>query len=206
MRLPRRTVEVFSLSFLDCICCGFGAIILLLVLTQYGQPNAEARDRVDLHQQLVEMQDELNTIRGDTEELNHQLVGRVDELEKRHHRIAQLAGDLTHIQGQFSASKKEASVTNTVEGELTTAYQTMTAEMQRLLKDNARRPRTEAVGGIPIDSEYIIFIIDTSSSMNAHWELNLKVMEEILNLYPHVKGMQIMNDQGRYMFESTKGQ
>jgi len=24
----RRNVEAFSLSFLDCICCGFGAIIL----------------------------------------------------------------------------------------------------------------------------------------------------------------------------------
>ena len=206
MRLPRRTVEIFSLSFLDCICCGFGAIILLLVLTQYGQPNAETRKRVDLRQQLVEMQEELHTIRGDTDELNHQLVGRVDELDKRRHKIAQLAGDLTRIQGQFNSSKKEASVTNTVEGELTTAYQTLTAEMQRILKDNARRPKTEAVGGIPIDSEYIIFIVDTSSSMNAHWELNLKVIEEILNLYPHVKGMQIMNDQGRYMFESTRGQ
>ncbi len=65
-----------------------------------------------------------------------------------------------------------------MEGELTTAYQTLTAEMQRILKDNARRPKTEAVGGIPIDSEYIIFIVDTSSSMNAHWELNLRVIEE----------------------------
>jgi hypothetical protein len=176
------------------------------VLTQYGQPNAEARSRVDMRQQLIEMNDELNTIRGDTEELNHQLVGRIDELDKRRHRVGQLAGELTKIQDQFSTSKKEASVTNTVEGELTTAYQTLTAEMKRILKDNARRPKTEAVGGIPIDSEYIIFIIDTSASMNAHWELNLRVMEEILNLYPHVKGMQIMNDQGRYMFEATKGQ
>ena len=29
----RREFEVFTLSFLDCICCGFGAIMLLLVLT-----------------------------------------------------------------------------------------------------------------------------------------------------------------------------
>ena len=34
----RREFEVFTLSFLDCICCGFGAIILLLVLTDIGQP------------------------------------------------------------------------------------------------------------------------------------------------------------------------
>ena len=26
----RREFEVFTLSFLDCICCGFGAIILLV--------------------------------------------------------------------------------------------------------------------------------------------------------------------------------
>jgi hypothetical protein len=30
--MKRRTIEVFSLSFLDCICCGFGALILLFVL------------------------------------------------------------------------------------------------------------------------------------------------------------------------------
>jgi hypothetical protein len=36
--IKRREFEVFTLSFLDCICCGFGAIILLLVLTDVGQP------------------------------------------------------------------------------------------------------------------------------------------------------------------------
>ena len=28
-----RQIEAFSLSFLDCICCGFGAVVLLLVLS-----------------------------------------------------------------------------------------------------------------------------------------------------------------------------
>jgi len=31
--IRRRQVQVFSLSFLDCICCGFGAIILIWVLS-----------------------------------------------------------------------------------------------------------------------------------------------------------------------------
>ena len=30
--MKRRTVNVFSLSFIDCICCGLGAIILLFVI------------------------------------------------------------------------------------------------------------------------------------------------------------------------------
>ena len=33
MRLKRRETEIFSLSFLDCICCGFGAVILIFVLS-----------------------------------------------------------------------------------------------------------------------------------------------------------------------------
>ena len=37
-RRERRPFEVFSLSFLDCICCGFGAIILLFVLNKMGEP------------------------------------------------------------------------------------------------------------------------------------------------------------------------
>jgi hypothetical protein len=78
--------------------------------------------------------------------------------------------------------------------------------MKRLLKERASRPKTEAVAGIPIDSEYIVFVVDTSASMNTHWELANKLMEEILNLYPRVKGLQIMNDQGRYMLEGAKGQ
>src|SRR5579862_205064 len=32
MTTRRRTVEVFTLSFLDCICCGFGAVILFYTI------------------------------------------------------------------------------------------------------------------------------------------------------------------------------
>ena len=31
--IRRRQAQVFSLSFLDCICCGFGAIILIFVIS-----------------------------------------------------------------------------------------------------------------------------------------------------------------------------
>ena len=34
----RRPVETFSMSFLDVVCCGFGAIILLLVLSKWAEP------------------------------------------------------------------------------------------------------------------------------------------------------------------------
>ncbi len=207
MKLPRRTVEIFSLSFLDCICCGFGAIILLLVLTEYGQPIQVEEGRQKLNGQVQLLDEQLHEIRGETELLNRELRGRLDELQKEKMRLAQLAGDLTNVSGQFAASKKEASATNTVETELVSAYQTMTEEMKRLLKDQASRPKSEAIGGIPIDSEYIIFIIDTSASMTSgHWSEAQQVMQEILGIYPKVKGLQVMDDEGKVMLGGTRGQ
>jgi hypothetical protein len=58
----------------------------------------------------------------------------------------------------------------------------------------------------PDDSEYIIFIIDTSGSMFNHvWPTMLKKVEETLNLYPKLKGFQVMNDEGVYMFAGDRG-
>jgi hypothetical protein len=149
----------------------------------------------------------LHEIRGETDLLNRELKGRIDLLEKERMRTAHLAGDLTNVSGQFAASKKEASVTNIVEGELTSAYQTLTVEMQRLLKDQASRPKSEAIGGIPIDSEYVIFIVDTSASMTSfHWDAAQQIVREILGIYPKVKGMQIMSDQGSVLIGGSKGQ
>ena len=55
-RLARRDVEVFSLlSFLDAICCGFGAVILLLVLTEVGEPVVIEKSRVDLEGRVLKM-------------------------------------------------------------------------------------------------------------------------------------------------------
>jgi len=204
--LRRRSVEVFSLSFLDCICCGFGAIILLLVLTDYQRPAKLEESRSQLQAQVRDLQQQLQVIRGDSDDLERQLQGRVEKLGQERHKLEHLAGDFSSAQGRYSASRQEAALTNTIESELVAAKQKLSAEMMRLLKGRASRPTTEAIAGIPIDSEYIIFVVDTSSSMTAnHWEVNLAIIDEILRMYPHVLGLQIMNDQGTYMFNGTKG-
>ena len=204
----RREFEVFTLSFLDCICCGFGAIILLLVLTDVGQPIVIERSEKDLKGQIDALQRQLFDLRGETDVLNRELQGRTQELDSDKLKAAMLSGDLSKIRGEFKASIGEASVTNKVEQELVAVHQTLTAEMQRLLKNAPKRIETvPAVGGIPVDSEWIIFVVDTSGSMQAdNWENAQMVMKEILDIYPKVKGLQILDDEGKPMFPSTKGQ
>jgi hypothetical protein len=75
-----------------------------------------------------------------------------------------------------------------------------------LLGADYRRSHTRsAIGGVPVDSEYIIFILDTSGSMRQHaWPLVMKKVNEVLDIYPRVKGIQVMNDMGDYMFSQYR--
>jgi hypothetical protein len=204
-RLTRRETEIFSISFLDCITCGLGSVVLLLVLSDMRSPASE-QSREDMQSQLLKLQDELVELAGESEILNRDLKTKQEQLSDEKSRIALLRGDLSDIQGQFATSKKEADVANDLEGRLVSAQQTLSEEMKRLLGQGFRRKKDDAIGGIPVDSEYIIFIIDTSGSMfNYVWPMMLQKVEETLNLYPQVKGFQVMNDEGTYMFSGYRG-
>jgi ribosomal protein L29 len=205
-RLARRDIEVFSLSFLDAICCGFGAVILLLVLTEVGEPQVFEKSREDLQGRVLELREQLFEIRGTSEVLNRDLEARRSQLSEEQQKIARLRGDLSALRGQFASSRKDAEVANEIEGRLVSAQQDLTEEQKRLLGAQFRRKDDSPVGGIPVDSEYIIFIIDTSGSMaNYAWPLMLAKMQEVLDTYPTVKGWQVMNDEGGYMFSGYRG-
>jgi hypothetical protein len=208
MKRQREGVMTFSLSFLDAICCGFGAIVLLLVLTKIGEPGALEQARLDLDGLIERLEEELHDIRGETEQLERELVSRQRQLSTQREQVARLRGDLERIRGEFAASSEMSEVQEIVEGRLLAALQELSEEMKRLrAQQQYRRPRIDApVGGIPVDSEYIIFVIDTSGSMfNYAWPLVNRKMSQVLDAYPKVKGLQIMNDMGQYMYTHYAG-
>jgi hypothetical protein len=206
MRRRTRDFEVFSMSFLDTICCAFGAIILLFMLSKFGEPKALEKSRLDLEGRLLALQEERAEIRGQTEILNRDLTERERQLSEIRLKLARLRGDLSQIKGQYQSTAQDAEVANTLEGQLVAAQQQLTEEMKKVLGAEYRRAPQDAVAGLPVDSEYIIFIIDTSGSMaNYAWPLMLRKMQEVLDAYPTVKGWQVMSDEGTYMFPSYRG-
>jgi hypothetical protein len=206
-RRERRGVEVFSLSFLDAVCCGFGAIILLFVLNKMGEPIVLERARQDLQGLIARLEEELYVVRGETARFDRALRSREEQLSKETESVARLRGDLTNVQGRYRASTQLSEIQDTIQGRLVAAQQALTEEMKRLQAERVyRRPPEAPVGGIPVDSEYIIFIIDTSGSMQRFaWPLVQRKMKEVLDAYPKVKGLQIMNDEGVYMFSRYSG-
>ncbi len=193
-----------SLSFLDVISCGFGAIVLLLVLTKTAEPIILEQSMQALDGRVVALEKQLEEIRGETHILNRDLLAKQQQLSIEKEKIARLQGDLSNIRGRHKASKRRLTVSNIIEGKLAIAKQELSEEMKRLLGTNYRRKDT-TVGGIPVDSEYIIFVIDTSGSMFNHgWRFVLQKITETLEIYPRVKGIQVMNDMGTYMFSQYR--
>jgi len=193
-------------SFLDVAACGFGAMIILLMITKSGEPISIEFVDVPPEGAITELQEQLFAIRGETTILNRDLNAKQEQLSAMKDRIARLQRDLSDVQGRYQTSNQLSSEITDEMGRLAIAQQSMTEEMQRLLA-NSSAPENNAIGGVPVDSEYIIFVIDTSGSMFGNaWNKMLGVIEDTLNVYPEVKGIQIMNDMGDYMFASYRGQ
>ena len=204
MARRRRNVEAFSLSFLDCICCGFGAIILLLVLSKIYEPVIIEKTQDDLEQLIALLQQELFEIRGETAVINRELADVRNQASETKLKLARLTGDLSKVRGQYAATQRESESTID-EGALNITKQRLTDEMRRL-QPFYRRADDDAVAGIPVDSEYVIFIVDTSGSMQQfNWSRAIAKLTETLDVYPQVKGIQIMNDNGSYMFQQYRG-
>ena len=195
----KRNIEAFSLSFLDCICCGFGAVVLLLVLSKLNDPNLMMTDKVS--------EDSIILLTKEIEEIKDLSLLTTNEIEliqsdtsKKQLDLNLLNQELNDTQSLYDKSLLQPELLDADEGELEVARQKISDEIKRLQPD-FKRAANEAIGGIPVDSEYIIFVIDTSGSMQSKWDWAERKLGEVLDVYPTVKGLQIMNDNGRFMFQ-----
>ena len=148
-RRARRGVEQIGLSFLDAIFCGFGAIVLLFVLTKAAEPQVIEQTTEDLEALVARLEQELVELNDESRVLTRELKHREEQLARDTDKVARLKGDLTKIEGQYSASKRTAAVQNILEGKLVAAQQTLTEEMRRLLASQPPPTRRDrSVGGI----------------------------------------------------------
>jgi hypothetical protein len=202
----RRPAPEISLSFLDVICCGFGAVILLLMITKTVEPQVLEESTVIAEGRVAELTEQLFEIRGETTVLNRDLAAKQEQISEFEEQVAILQGALAASKSRYDSLQITRNANSIVEAKLAIARQELSEEEERLLGRDAER-KNQLIGGIPVDSEYIIFIIDTSGSMFSYaWDRMLREMEATLNIYPNVKGIQVMNDMGNYLFSRYAGQ
>ena len=186
------------LPLLDVISCAFGAIVLLLLISK---PSVGSLVE-DLAEEIERLRTMLSAVVAEAEDARHQARQLDARLDTERARAAAEAEALAAARSAAGRAQAQA----VIEGQLKTALQDLTEEMRRLQQQGVRRDRPDVIGGIPADSEYIIFIIDTSGSMKRFaWEAAGKQMDLLLDAYPKVRGIQVMNDMGEYMFKGYKG-
>ena len=204
--IKRRPMAEVGLSFLDVVCCGFGAIILLLMIIKTVDPTAIPTPQEDAEETIDEKRTSLRDIESETTTLTRQLSAQDRRLAQALARLAQAEKELDAVLAQQQASEEEAERRQRDLSSFARAKQSLSDEMERLLGLGFERS-DNTIGGITVDSEYIIFVIDTSGSMYGNaWSLVREKVRETLAIYPQVKGIQVMNDMGDYMFDQYAGQ
>jgi hypothetical protein len=183
--VARRRTEVFGLSFMDCICCGFGATILLFTILNAKQTerahvetgallaevlqrekvvkDAQLR-RVELRNALKKIDEENVTTQGLSrrlievmQQLEEELAARQDRTLAQKEHVEKLKADLKSLE---EANKRLSGgiKTDDVPGERTRSF----------VGDGERQYLT----GLRVGGRRILFLVDASASMLADTVVN----------------------------------
>ncbi len=197
MRRRRRAADN-HLSFLDVVSCGFGAIVLLLLITKH----ADGEPVVDFQSRIESLREELARVERVEARLAAERQAERARLAERRERLREDQKALEEARRASAGAQASARASALVEASLKTALQSLNEEMRKL---ELAPSEEDVIGGVPADSEYVIFIVDTSGSMKRFaWKAAKRQMVSLLDAYPKVRGIQVMNDMGSYMFEGYR--
>ena len=199
MKLRKREFDIFNLSFLDVISCGFGAVVMLvLISTPDDDVSTTGKEEIgSLLSTVITLE---NNIAAISKSIELQL-STAQQIANEQRQLARRASDIKKQIQQQSA--RQASLNEDKQGLELVESTLKQAALPTPKPKNT--PRDEEVGGIPVDSEYIIFIVDTSGSMQQIWQRVSAEINNVLNIHPKVKGFQILNDMGASLISGYDG-
>lgn len=198
--IRRRQTSVFSLAFLDCICCGFGAIILIFVLSIDNKEKEKLQVMEEVQRALAAQVADLQKLRSSREDLersNARVSTLVTDARLRNDSVHALLDDL---EGALQKEKK--------------GQEALLVDIDDLKKEIAARQKKPDVKllptveptplGLPIGDNYIAIVIDTSGSMRdpnhqGLWPIVIRKIDELLDSYPTLKGIQLIDGDGRFI-------
>ncbi|MCE2484362.1 MAG: VWA domain-containing protein [Desulfurellaceae bacterium] len=197
MKPQRRTFDIFSLSFLDVVSCGFGAVILLVLISDFSEavtPQLQARTEA-LLRAILGAEAEADDLRAD-------LSDRQAEAAARAAALARLRAAAEAARGSVRTSKDENRVLDKNLAGLTLVEQSV---KRAAVQQDTTQESDEEVGGIPVDSDYVVFIVDTSGSMQQIWGRVTRELENVMTIHPKITGFQILNDNGAHLISGYAG-
>jgi hypothetical protein len=176
--MARRKTEVFSMSFLDCITCAFGSVVLVytLVNAQGGlrritEERTSDAEVSQLEDQVLEGDQQLVQLRNSLQQINAERV-RTEGLAPR------VLAEIEHTKLQLADSDERTTARHAAIEHLEADLKSL-EQGQRRLEGGSRSqgPRGSNVlgfegegnrhylTGLKVRGERILFLVDTSASM-----------------------------------------
>ncbi len=198
MKKRNRPFEIFNLSFLDLISCGFGAVVLIILISRTSEDVASGT--------LEEARELINRMAA-----TEKSISELDTKKRlQHQKIAEQTGAIAALRAKSKGLEdalKKAAKDNEQAKDDVDGLELVEQSLNRITITPAtnQTKRDEEVGGIPVDSDYVLFIVDTSGSMQNIWNRVSKEMQNVLSIHPKVKGFQILNDNGIHLISAYNG-
>lgn len=172
MRKGRRSFSVFSLSFLDIMSCGFGAVVLLFLIIKHQVDVAVAVPEYDLSAEVDELRQEIGAVERE--------VGRLTALSDNSEESIRNARSKAEKAREALEAIRRASRGDTRSGsreiqELKASLLRMESDrktVQAQIFEKSRNVRTfvgegnrEYLTGIQLGGRRILILLDSSASM-----------------------------------------
>jgi hypothetical protein len=161
----RRETEVFSLAFLDCICCGFGAVILVFILTLSQKTTVDKADLETAKDKLQKTQRDVSMTKDDLDRLARTLAAAQLELDDANAKNTQDQLKLTDRQRELLLMLQNT-------GAMKDALNTLLGEKKALPTTDVPTPipipnvdRHQYLTGVRLHGDFILFVVRSSGSM-----------------------------------------
>lgn len=174
MRFKRRPFSIFTLSFLDVMCCGFGAVVLLFMILKHEAIVQETIQTVDLDIEVNLLNDELAQSHDARQQSTREASQADAELAALLRQSATARAALAAAQAALQP-RTSAPITARDVAALKAAIHKLESEKRHLLAELHARSknvrafagegRREYLTGMKMGGQRTLIMLDTSASM-----------------------------------------
>jgi TolA-binding protein len=175
---PRRTNEAGLISFLDVVCCGFGAIILLVVILNANVVRERAAQTADLRAELQRAtaqetfaREELAKLNGDVAAVERQQAELTRQAEQFERRIRDTARRAQDAEARAQALRGSIASLQAQGAAVEQAVALLRAKTTQQW-DGGKRPvgfsgdgQRQYLTGLKLGGERTLILLDSSASM-----------------------------------------
>ncbi|HEX9786036.1 MAG TPA: hypothetical protein VGA56_25335 [Opitutaceae bacterium] len=167
VRKRRSGFQVFSVSFLDCICCGFGAMLLLFVLTIGKQADHRSTIVARIQVMISQLEADIKKETDVTKLVQQRIQSENEKIDTRKVKFETKKTDLTKLEDELALVLQQRSSLKDQLDRLLALQEAVPKEDEPPPIPIPNRQRRQYLTGFNFEGNYVVFMIEASGGMVA---------------------------------------